>query len=525
MRIKTNSALGTIMVFIVFFSIFFLFHSLINGLFGVDDPYYHAKHAWLMTETGNYDLVKPWLEFHFFNYAPSDPWWGFHVILSFLIKALGPFWGTKILASVLSALGFATFFLVIRGLGVKKPIVWTFLYFASSSLLLVRLIYERPYLASFSALPLAFYFIHKRRFFYLFVLSAAYALFYQMAPFIIFVAVSYIVSGYIAERKLDFAPFISTAGGILLGIALHPRSLNYVYSIFIHFWQIFFLKIQGVDLKIGAELQTLDIATFIKYSFVAISVYLVANVLFFALSLWKSENNRTLVNFLFIYSSFWFIISLLVPRGADYWLPFAWIFAALIIKEFQSRKEYELFIRRLKSVLDARILAFFMVCVLILLLAYNLVSLYGNISERNKKTDDNEFKEANEWLIDNTPENSIVFYNDWGYWPMMFFYNSHNHYIAGVDPTHLYEYDPKTYWVWRNIGQDGIFCEGQACPNYSPKKNLKSIKYAFRDYFHADYLLMANDKNLPLFKILSDSGHDYKKVFENDKLVIYRILW
>ena len=93
---KNNFWLKTILVFIVFFSIFFFGHLLKQGFWSNDDPYYHAKHSALIAQTGDLALVRPWLEFHFLNYAPNDPWWGFHLLQAIFIYFFGALLGAKI---------------------------------------------------------------------------------------------------------------------------------------------------------------------------------------------------------------------------------------------------------------------------------------------------------------------------------------------------------------------------------------------------------------------------------------------
>lgn len=42
---------------------------------------------------------------------------------------------------------------------------------------------------------------------------------------------------------------------------------------------------------------------------------------------------------------------------------------------------------------------------------------------------------ASTWLEENTPAGSLVFQTDWDDFPRLFFYNTHNTYLVGLDPT------------------------------------------------------------------------------------------
>ena len=73
------------LIFIAFFLVFITTHLYINvnKFTTLDDPYYHAKHSFLLSESGQLNLVRPWLEFHFLQYAE-----GFHCGSGFLKSEL-----------------------------------------------------------------------------------------------------------------------------------------------------------------------------------------------------------------------------------------------------------------------------------------------------------------------------------------------------------------------------------------------------------------------------------------------------
>jgi hypothetical protein len=55
------------------------------------------------------------------------------------------------------------------------------------------------------------------------------------------------------------------------------------------------------------------------------------------------------------------------------------------------------------------------------------------------------------WLADNTPAGARVFQTDWDDFPRLFFYNTHNTYLIGLDPTYMQIYDPELYDLWAAI--------------------------------------------------------------------------
>jgi hypothetical protein len=522
---KKNTAIGAISIFIIFFSLFFFLHSRINGLFTIDDPYYHAKHAYLMAETGNYTLVKPWLEFHFFKYAPVDAWWGYHVILALFIKFFGLLFGAKILASALSALAFSTFYLILKSFKIKYAAAITFIYYASSYFFQFRLLSERPYISAFTVLPLGFWLISRRKFIWLFVLSAAYTVFYQLSPLIVVLAGAYVLADLYLTKKINLKPVIFTAGGVITGILIHPKALNYIYVMFVHLFQVLYLKFSGMDLNVGAELHTGNFLNFVNQNAIGLFLYLFSVAIFFGLPKTDRRIKNLDIYFLLFYSLAWFIFGLIVPRGLDYWYSFAWLFIIFVLNYFLATADWPRIKELISSRVNTKILVFFICAIVLSFFLYNFTNLYGQVLQRSQETIDADFQEANNWLLRNTPADSIVFYANWSIWPMMFYYNDHNHYIAGMDPTLLYDYDKKVYWLWRNIGSGAEYCDQKTCPSLAPARNISQIKHAFREIFRSNFIIMDNNDKWPLKNMLSADHRDYRTVFANKKLVIYRVLW
>ena len=54
-------------------------------------------------------------------------------------------------------------------------------------------------------------------------------------------------------------------------------------------------------------------------------------------------------------------------------------------------------------------------------------------------------------MTKNTPVNSRVVHSDCDEFPPLFYQDTHNTYIAGLDPTFLYKANAETYWTWANL--------------------------------------------------------------------------
>ena len=555
------------MIFIVFFGIFFFANLLKEGFWSTDDPYYHAKHSALIAQTGDLTLVKPWAEFHFLNYAPNDPWWGFHLLQAVFIYFFGIFLGVKISSAILAGLFFAVFYFILKKFSIRYPFVWTCLVFVSSSYFLFRISMERPQVLGMIILPLFSYLlVHpvrnsnrvlnpvrdlslsgvnaagiipkpnpdagqwsiisngvKKKYYLMFCLAVIFTIFYHLFLSLFFLIFFYGLAEYYQERKVSLKPFIFTGLGVLAGVLLHPDSLNYLFVVFVSFAEILYLKFAGVDLGVGGELYPSPMSDFIFSNFLIFIPFCLAIVLFLAV---KQINKNREIIFYFLVSVFWFSTSLIIIRAVDFWVPFGWLFVALVFKEFSQSEEW----LRIKNIFrrhfNLKVTAFFFFCFVLSVSLFNITEIFFiGIWEDNQTSVDRYIAEANDWLKKNTPAGSIIFFDNWSFWPMMFFYNDHNRYLAGMDPTFLYEYDHQLFWIWKNISYYALYCDKpEICLEIAPRDNIKLIKSAVREKFRSDYILLMNKPERPLTELLSIDKKDFTKVFNNNRVSIYKII-
>jgi hypothetical protein len=537
--IKNKLLIRCGLIFILFFFIFLLRQLAIDGFYGTD-AYYHTKHAWLMADEANLSLVQPWLEFHFFKYAPTDPWWGHHLVLAGLIYFFGPILGAKILAAILAALIFVVFYFILNKLQAKQPLVWTWLFFSASIAFQMRLFLARPLLLSISFLPLAFYLCWSRKYWWLFGLSCLYALMYNLAPLILVVTVFYFLIDWVSSKQADLKVLLASLAGLALGILIHPNSLNYLYIIYMHLWQVLYLKFSGLELGVGSEIHLKGFLSFVRSNFISLTFYLVALAIFFAVKAARSVpqpasatvraqvfsgQEQTATTALALISGCFLALTMLVPRAGDYMMPFVWLLVAVVISNLGRSRQAEEILDFIKDRLNLTIAKFFLISVISILIIYNYSQLVFNLGDLQADNKAIYLEQANNWLVNHTEPGSLVFHNRWDIWPLMFYYNSHNHFLVGMDPTFLYEYDPALFWLWYNIGHYGIYCDQESglCPNLSPLEQIKLIKSGIKEQFRSDYILLENQPELDLLAILNNYPEDYQSVYSNEQFVIFAV--
>jgi hypothetical protein len=100
-----------------------------------------------------------------------------------------------------------------------------------------------------------------------------------------------------------------------------------------------------------------------------------------------------------------------------------------------------------------RLVAGVMVVALIPALWLNLDASRQSL-ERSKPYQ--RYAEASAWLEANTPPGTRVFQTDWDDFTRLFFYNTHNTYILGLDPTYMQLYDSELYDWWVDISKGRV---------------------------------------------------------------------
>jgi hypothetical protein len=89
------------------------------------------------------------------------------------------------------------------------------------------------------------------------------------------------------------------------------------------------------------------------------------------------------------------------------------------------------------------------------------------------------------WLVANTLPGERVFTTDWDDFPLLFFHNTHNTYLVGLDPTYMHQYDPELYQLWRTITRGG-----QPQPGALIRERFGSL-YVLTDLNHFEFIDLA----------------------------------
>jgi hypothetical protein len=115
------------------------------------------------------------------------------------------------------------------------------------------------------------------------------------------------------------------------------------------------------------------------------------------------------------------------------------------------------------------------------------------------------YRDGARWLAANTPTGARVFTTDWDDFPHMFFWNTHNTYLVGLDPTYFSLEDPDRYRLWRAI------VAGQ----------VPTPSRAIHEGFGATYVL--TDLRHRGFIGVADADPDLEPVLRTPTVIVYRV--
>jgi hypothetical protein len=77
-----------------------------------------------------------------------------------------------------------------------------------------------------------------------------------------------------------------------------------------------------------------------------------------------------------------------------------------------------------------------------------VIGVCGSVS---RSPDPAPYREATEWLDQNSPEGAIVFTANWSDFPRLFFYSKHNRYLVHMDPMFMRAKRTGIWGLWNRI--------------------------------------------------------------------------
>ncbi|MGB9609210.1 MAG: hypothetical protein ACPL3E_02425 [Minisyncoccia bacterium] len=522
------------------------------------DGFFHTKMAILIKEQG---IIQdfPWTQFVSFsgqNFV--DQHLGFHLLLipflylpspknlDILSQELEPLLKTKLATLIFASLIFVLIYWLLRRFKIRGAIFYTFLpIFVSTFMARISLI--RAPVVSVIFLLLGIYLILKERYFWLFILSFFYVWLYGAWPLILLALIIYCLANAlknIIEQPPELSDKIKNQNrkiqkyfyiflflvrhfftksnvklllacilGLTLGLVINPY---FPKDIYFHFNELLKIAIINYHHKIGvgAEWYPPDPKDLFISIYPVLVPWLIA-IAWFIISLRK----QNLASWTFsLLSAFFLIYTLKARRNVEYFTPLAVLSIGLSLESLWSTIDWSAYRTKIKELFQSQyqlptfILSLFRIFILIFFLG-TILYLGPLRLHYVFKTGWSLFKfqDVSHWLKTNTQANSIIYNVSWDIFPALFYFNTHNYYINGLDQTFMYEHDPELYKKWAKIFKGAV--------------PLAELPLIIKNDFKSSYVLIdKHDKKTKAVDNLFQRSPAFKKVYEDEEAKVFQLI-
>jgi hypothetical protein len=395
--------------------------------------------------------------------------------------------GAKLASVIMPALAFTAVWWLLRAAGVTWAWAWTLGLCAISEAFLYRMSLPRAQSASLLILALGLHWLIQRRYALMLPLGFIYVWLYNAFPLLLAVAGIVVAATWLTEQRLEWRAFVYPTAGIALGLVLNPYVPHNIAFIISHLLP----KIGAPETNVGNEWYPYQTWTLVENSGGALLCWFLG---VFTLG-WRGKRfDRVTLATFGVSLAFGFLL-LKSRRFVEYFPPFALIFTATVagplltqtIERWSKR-------RRLAGLVVLS-------CGLAAMVWLSLCTARASLAQaRPAET----YAAAARWLQSNTPPESMVFQTDWDDFPRLFFYNTSNIYLNGLDPTYLQLRDPALYDEWVALTRGEVEKPGQRI------RDRFDARYAISDLNHTAFIREAK-RDPSIHEVYRDT---YAVIFE-----------
>ena len=439
------------------------------GNFPDPDSFYHAGMAELIREQG-LPRAFPYLQFTALRQSFVDHHLLYHLILSPLGRIMDPLAAARGISIVFAVLAVITFFFIQAKKGIKSAPISTILLLVSSTWLL-RINLAKGVAPVIIIFLLLIYALFERKRFLIFALCAAYPWLYAGWPLsVVLIGAEMASAGLLnvsSAGSCRLQAFFGAAFdreqlkslgavifGLTLGLTTNPYFPKNIWFTWLQAIKIGLVNYQK-KIPVGLEWYPYNYGELISILALPLLFALVAAIaLFFSISkTYKkpvTERARKMAReslTLAILTGLFFILTVKSKRSAEYFIPLFLLTASWCM---------ELALRLRGTVLrELRALVSFKLCravFIYLALAGSWIAGRDILAVRNyfkEGFSPSSYKDAAMAIRILGEPGDIVFHSDWDDFPLLFYWNREQYYLAGLDPTFFYEYDPIRYSFWR----------------------------------------------------------------------------
>ncbi len=492
------------------------------------DALYHFRHAALYVERGPLMSEFPWTSCSVVSRFQADIWYGFHALLTPFTFARDPVRGVKLAGAFSLTALLLLFYSAMRRSRMHIPFLWPLLVLAFVPFSLYRQLMTRPHVLTMGLAALLLSCTVGGSLWGIAMSSFAIAWlhlsFFWVIPLVV------VVTAFVkrlTEEVWLWREAIAAGGGLLAGWLLRPNPIGAAKLAYIQVIQLAFEKQKGVELLFGGDLlsglesmerHSGDFVRQFAPAIILCAAAAIALVAGLAHQAALSPRQKTFLWTSLALSAGAFAMMMQFSiRAVDLWNVFAVAFVAGVFS-FVIRPGAH----AATGFSTPRQLAV-MVGLGTLFLAFMLWRGFDEHVQRMPKLGYSpyRFKAAADWLRENSGPGEIVFHSHWDLFPDLFFWNTHNRYIGGMDPIFQYAYDEGLYWKAHHLYSGRFASYTCSTPSCGPALGEDTCTVLQRD-FRASYLLVEKPR-FPLLQEYASSDDRFSLVLEDDAFALFRL--
>lgn len=447
---------GAIIIGLIFWRLQFSTDAICCGDF---DGYYHIKWSRMLWEGLRNRAFPPiftWLPLTTLNARDYvDHHFLFHIFQIPFTFGDGRL-GAKIASIIFASVAVLSCYWLLIHNRIRYVLVWLVALLACSCPFLYRLNMAKAPPLAIVYLIAGIYLLFKKKYWLLGPLAFIFTLTYDMFVLLILAVLIWVAVIGWTERRFEWRPIVWVLAGTAAGFVINPyfpKNLDLFYQ---------HLKTKLVpsefSTKVGQEWYPYTSWEFIGNSVVA-CVAMVVGYIFFD----PADRKRAAHPLFFlIFATALMIMTARWKRMAEYWPPFAVMFAAFALQPWlvgirsvltglptDVLEELQPFLdrkepgpqpiaedrRELVRLIGAAVIGVILGVVL-------LFNLRVTVKDIQSSEPHSHYRAGAEWMRANVSPAQIVFNTDWDDFPRLVYYDPSHNYVSGLDPTYLFDKDP-----------------------------------------------------------------------------------
>lgn len=486
---------AAIVIGLVFWRLQFSTQAICCGDF---DGYYHIKWSRMLWEglrQGNFPPLFSWLPLTTLNPGDYvDHHFLFHVFqIPFTFGDLRL--GAKIASVIFAGLAVLSCYWLLLHFRIRYSLVWLLALLACSAPFLFRLNMAKAPPLAIIYLVIGICLLFKKKYWPLVPLAFVFALTYDMVVLLILAVCFWTIVIAWTESRFEWRPLVWVLLGTAAGFVINPY--------FPHNLQLFYehlrIKVTPNDFstKVGQEWYPYTSWEFIGNSVVACVAMVVGYVAF-------DPGDRKRAHqplFFLLFATALMIMTARWKRIAEYWPPFAVMFAAFSLQPWLvgARSAFTNLptdvMDELQPFLDRDELAvssqederkalwriFVVALTAVVLTAAVVLNVRATRADIATSERHDHYRAGADWMRANVPPGEIIFNTDWDDFPRLFYYDPTHRYVSGLDPTYLFDQDP----VLSKLN-DRITLGEEENPGPAIRERF-GARYVFTDNSHDDF--------------------------------------